>query len=87
MESLTKTCVVMRRKLSKKLGSKQKAEKKVDKITGPKRLEQFVVLADYQAQEKGELDLQTGMVVEVTEKSESGELCVLTRIGLLTLLG
>ncbi|KAL8562732.1 hypothetical protein ACOMHN_022608 [Nucella lapillus] len=31
-----------------------------------------MAVADYGAQDKGEMDLQAGMVVEVTEKSESG---------------
>lgn len=52
--------------------SKNKGERKADKISGPKRLEQYTALADYQPQDKGEMLLTTGMVVEVTEKSESG---------------
>lgn len=76
MDPLSKRCSVMKRKLSKKLrsSSKQKGEKKAEKISGPKHLEQFMAVADYEAQEKGEMSLQAGMAVEVTEKSESGEL-------------
>lgn len=48
------------------------ADKKVEKISGPKQLAQFMVIADYEAQEKGEISLQAGVTVEVFEKSESG---------------
>ncbi|XP_070211989.1 SH3 and PX domain-containing protein 2B-like isoform X2 [Littorina saxatilis] len=51
---------------------KNKGEKKVDKISGPKSLDQYVAVADYIEQEKGEMTLTAGMIVEVTEKSESG---------------
>lgn len=76
MDPLSKTYGVMKRKLSKKLrsSSKHKGEKKAEKISGPKQLEQFMAVADYAAQDKGEMNLDAGMVVEVTEKSESGEL-------------
>ena len=75
MDPLSKKCSVMRRKLSEKLrsSSKHKGEKKAEKISKPKQLEQFMAVADYEAQDKGEINLQAGMVVEVNEKSESGE--------------
>ncbi|XP_025095174.1 SH3 and PX domain-containing protein 2A-like isoform X2 [Pomacea canaliculata] len=51
---------------------KQSGDKKPSKISGPKQLEQYTAVADYEAQEKGEASLQAGMTVEVVEKSESG---------------
>lgn len=40
----------------------------------PMLLEQYVVVANYEKQEPAEISLQTGEVVDVIEKSESGEL-------------
>lgn len=36
-------------------------------------LEQYVVVANYEKQEPAEISLQAGEVVDVIEKSESGE--------------
>lgn len=49
----------------------------VNKISKPKKAESFVALAEYPAQESGELSLLPGLVVEVLEKSDTGEsVCV-----------
>ncbi|XP_052771631.1 SH3 and PX domain-containing protein 2A-like isoform X2 [Mya arenaria] len=45
---------------------------KANKISKPKPLEVYVAVAEYQRQEKGEVSLQLGMLVEVVEKTESG---------------
>jgi hypothetical protein len=74
MEGSMSPILRVKRKLSKKLSSsKNKAEKKVEKISKPQRLDQYTAVADYAPQETGEMGLTAGMVVEVTEKSESGE--------------
>lgn len=39
----------------------------------PMLLEQYVVVASYEKQEPAEISLQAGEVVDVIEKSESGE--------------
>lgn len=41
--------------------------------TDPMLLEQYVVVASYEKQEPAEISLQAGEVVDVIEKSESGE--------------
>ncbi|WAR21367.1 NCF1-like protein [Mya arenaria] len=46
---------------------------KANKISKPKPLEVYVAVAEYQRQEKGEVSLQLGMLVEVVEKTESEE--------------
>jgi hypothetical protein len=45
---------------------------KAEKISGPKLLDQYVSVAEYKKQEKGEITLKLGTLVEVVEKSESG---------------
>ncbi|XP_067657383.1 SH3 and PX domain-containing protein 2A-like isoform X2 [Haliotis asinina] len=50
----------------------QRVLSKVSKISKPKQLQQYVAVADYTKQETGEIDLHTGMVMEVLEQSESG---------------
>ncbi|KAK3095649.1 hypothetical protein FSP39_017156 [Pinctada imbricata] len=44
----------------------------VSKISGPKLAEQYKVIADYQKEDKWDLNLKAGTEVEVVEKSESG---------------
>lgn len=39
-------------------------------------LEQYVAVANYERQENSEISLQTGELVDVIEKSESGELAI-----------
>ncbi|KAK6185845.1 hypothetical protein SNE40_007991 [Patella caerulea] len=46
--------------------------KKVEKISQPKSLKQYTVTSDYEKQDRGEIDLTSGMLVEVVEKSETG---------------
>ncbi|XP_046577786.1 SH3 and PX domain-containing protein 2A-like isoform X2 [Haliotis rubra] len=50
----------------------QKILSKVNKISKPKQLQQYVAVANYTKQEIGEIDLHAGMVMEVMEQSESG---------------
>ncbi|XP_071089816.1 SH3 and PX domain-containing protein 2B-like isoform X2 [Haliotis cracherodii] len=45
---------------------------KLNKISKPKQLKQYVAVSNYTKQEIGEIDLQAGMVLEVMEQSESG---------------
>jgi len=47
---------------------------KAHKISKPQQLEVYVVVADYRKQEKGEVTLTVGMLVEVVEKTETGRL-------------
>lgn len=74
MEQINKRYSVVKKNLYH-IGSskKQSGDKKPSKISGPKQLEQYTAVADYEAQEKGEASLQAGMTVEVVEKSESGK--------------
>ncbi|XP_021374579.1 SH3 and PX domain-containing protein 2A-like isoform X2 [Mizuhopecten yessoensis] len=44
----------------------------IEKISGPKLAEEYVVIGDYSKEDKWDLNLKAGMVVEVVEKSESG---------------
>lgn len=76
MEQINKRYSVVKKTLYH-IGSskKQSGDKKPSKISGPKQLEQYTAVADYEAQEKGEASLQAGMTVEVVEKSESGKSC------------
>lgn len=46
----------------------------IDEISDPIQAEQYKVIADYKKQQKNEVDLVTGDVVEVFEKNENGEL-------------
>jgi len=48
-------------------------KKNIDKISAPKLAEEYVVIADYSKEDKWDLNLQAGMLVEVVEKSESGK--------------
>ncbi|XP_064601664.1 SH3 and PX domain-containing protein 2A-like [Liolophura sinensis] len=45
---------------------------KGNKISGPKLLEQYVAIADYKPEGKGEIALRQGVSVEVAEKTETG---------------
>ncbi|KAJ8317011.1 hypothetical protein KUTeg_004915 [Tegillarca granosa] len=52
---------------------KKKAKNKtVEKISAPKVAEEYIVIADYVKEDKWDLNLSAGMVVDVLEKSESG---------------
>lgn len=44
----------------------------IEKISGPKLAEEYVVIGDYKKEDKWDLNLKAGMVVQVVEKSESG---------------
>ncbi|XP_050398770.1 SH3 and PX domain-containing protein 2B [Patella vulgata] len=46
--------------------------KEAEKISQPKSLKQYTVTSDYEKQDRGEIDLTSGMLVEVVEKSETG---------------
>ncbi|XP_060565530.1 SH3 and PX domain-containing protein 2A-like isoform X2 [Ruditapes philippinarum] len=50
----------------------RKASVKAKKISQPKPLEVYVAVSDYKKQEKGEVTLKAGMLVEVVEKTETG---------------
>jgi hypothetical protein len=52
---------------------RRKASVKAKKISQPKPLEVYVAVSDYKKQEKGEVTLKAGMLVEVVEKTETGE--------------
>ena len=41
----------------------------------PKALEHYIAVTDYKKQEKGEITLRVGMLVEIVEKTETGKLC------------
>ena len=41
----------------------------------PKALEHYVAVTEYKKQEKGEITLKVGMLVEVVEKTETGKMC------------
>ena len=41
----------------------------------PKALEHYIAVTDYKKQEKGEITLKVGMLVEIVEKTETGKLC------------
>ena len=47
---------------------------KGNEITGPLVLDKYIVIADYKKQNKKELNLKSGEVVEIVEKTENGEL-------------
>ena len=51
---------------------RRKASIKAKKISKPKPPEVYVASSDYRKQEKGEVNLDVGMYVEVLEKSETG---------------
>ena len=55
--------------------SRKKASIKGDKISMPKALEHYIAVTDYKKQEKGEITLKVGMLVEIVEKTETGKLC------------
>ena len=44
----------------------------VDNISGPVLLEQYVAIADYQKQNRNEVNMVAGDVVEVIDKNENG---------------
>ena len=46
----------------------------VGKISGPLALEQYVVLKDYKKQNKNDINLTMGQIVEVIEKRDTGEI-------------
>ena len=52
---------------------KSKKDTKAEKISKPRKLQQYRVVADYKKEEIGEIPLLQGMLVEVVEKSETGE--------------
>ncbi|VDI27226.1 Hypothetical predicted protein [Mytilus galloprovincialis] len=52
----------------------QKQKQKAETISGPTLAEQYIVIADYKKADKWDLNLKAGMVLEVIEKSDSGEL-------------
>ena len=47
---------------------------KANKISSPKALEHYIAVTAYKKQEKGEITLKAGMLVEVLEKTETGML-------------
>ena len=49
---------------------------KAKKISQPKPLEVYIAVSEYKKQEKGEVTLAAGMLVEVVEKTETGE-CII----------
>ncbi|VDI27227.1 Hypothetical predicted protein [Mytilus galloprovincialis] len=51
-----------------------KQKQKAETISGPTLAEQYIVIADYKKADKWDLNLKAGMVLEVIEKSDSGEL-------------
>ncbi|ESO90285.1 hypothetical protein LOTGIDRAFT_82338, partial [Lottia gigantea] len=51
---------------------KDEGAKKAENISDPKTLTQYRVTCDYEKQDRGEIDLEAGMIVEVAEKSETG---------------
>ena len=51
---------------------KKKASIKANKISSPKALEHYIAVTEYKKQEKGEITLKVGMLVEVLEKTETG---------------
>ncbi|XP_045188773.2 SH3 and PX domain-containing protein 2A-like isoform X2 [Mercenaria mercenaria] len=51
---------------------RRKASVKAKKISQPKPLEVYVAVTDYKKQEKGEVTLKVGMLVEIVEKTETG---------------
>lgn len=51
---------------------RKKASIKGNKISMPKALEHYVAVTEYKKQEKGEITLKVGMLVEVVEKTETG---------------
>lgn len=55
---------------------------KGNKISGPKLLEQYVAIADYKAEGKGEISLRQGVSVEVAEKTETGDIVKIQSGGL-----
>ena len=59
----------------RRLSSKRKAakEKKAEEISAPRRLARYVAVAEYVPQESGDIALQSGVTVEVLEKSDSGK--------------
>lgn len=44
----------------------------IDEISDPIQAEQYRVIADYKKQQKNEVDLVSGDIVEVFEKNENG---------------
>lgn len=44
----------------------------VDHITGPVLLEQYVAIADYKKQNRNEVNMVAGDIVEVIDKNENG---------------
>ena len=54
---------------------RKKASIKGNKISMPKALEHYVAVTEYKKQEKGEITLKVGMLVEVVEKTETGKIC------------
>lgn len=44
----------------------------IDEISDPIQAEQYRVIADYKKQQKNEVDLLSGDIVEVFEKNENG---------------
>ena len=47
---------------------------KGDKISMPKALEHYIAVTEYVKQEKGEITLKVGMLVEIVEKTETGKI-------------
>ena len=44
----------------------------IEQISDPIQSEQYTVIADYKKQQKNEVDLHAGDIVEVFEKGENG---------------
>lgn len=71
-QNFTFTCRVIF--LNKFCLSFRKQKQKAETISGPTLAEQYIVIADYKKADKWDLNLKAGMVLEVIEKSDSGEL-------------
>jgi len=46
----------------------------VENISGPVSLEQYVAIADYKKQNRNEVSMVAGAIVEVIDKNENGKL-------------
>ena len=47
----------------------------VENISGPVLLEQYVAIADYKKQNRNEVNMVAGDIVEVIDKNENGKFC------------
>ena len=48
-----------------------------ENISGPVMLEQYVAIADYKKQNRNEVSMVAGDIVEVIDKNENGKFCIL----------